>query len=87
MNERLQILKDSIDHVFTSNTFIEYQSLKNQLANDDQYQVYLYVINNKDKFSTNVYNSAKLKYVNKQSKLNIYRKELDEVFNQLLKMY
>lgn len=87
MNERLQILKDSIDHVFASDTYIEYQSLKNQVEKDSQYQMYLYIINNKDKFSTKVYNSAKFKFVNKQSDLNMYRKQLDEAFNQLLKMY
>lgn len=87
MNEKLQILKDSIDHVFISNTYIEYQNLKQQLATDNQYQMYLYIINNKDKFSANVYNSAKLKYVKKQSILVNYRKQLDEVFNELLDLY
>ncbi len=87
MNEKLQTLKDSIDHVFASNTFIEYQNLKQQLDSDAQYQMYKYILNNKTKFSANVYNRAKLKYVNKESRLKTHRQELDDVFNQLLKLY
>ncbi len=87
MNEKLQILKDSIDHVFASSTFTEYQSLKQQLAEDRQYQMYKYILNNKTKFSANVYNRAKLKYVNKESCLTVYRQQLDQTFNQILKLY
>ncbi len=87
MNEKLLILKDSIDHVMHTNTFIEYQQLKQNLEADAQYQMYKFIINNKDKFSANVYAGAKLKYVYKQSELSEYRRELDQVFNQIIKLY
>lgn len=87
MNEKLQILKDSIDQVVSSDTFADYQSLKQQLEADSQYQMYQFIINNKVKFSANVYAGAKLKYVNKQGELSEYRQQLDQVFTEILKLY
>ncbi len=87
MNEKLRILKASIDSVLDSTTYTEYQSLKQSLELDAQYKMYEFIINNKDKFSANVYAGAKLKYVYKQSELTEYRKQLDSVFTEILKLY
>lgn len=87
MNEKLRILKDSIDQVLTSTTYAEYQQIKRQLAADNQYKMYEFIINNKDKFSDSVYSGAKLKYVYKQSELTVYRRQLDQVFNKILELY
>lgn len=87
MNEKLQILKDSIDQIFASHTFAEYQTIKHELDSDAQFMMYKYVLNNKPKFSTKVYNRAKLKYVNKQMPLKASRKELDQAFNKILSLY
>ncbi len=87
MNEKLLILKDSIDHIINSQTFANYLQLKNEVTMDSQYQMYKYILNNKDKFSTNVINRAKLKYVYKESILDQERKQLDEAFNLILELY
>lgn len=87
MNEKLQTLKVSIDRVLNSQTYADYQALKGDLRLDGQYQMYEFILNNKDKFSASVYTSAKLKYVYKQSRLSPYRRELDKAFNQILKLY
>lgn len=87
MSEKLQISKDSIDLILSSNTFNEYTKEKQCLELDEAYQMYKYILNNQDKFSVNVINHAKLKYVKKESILNEYRGELDNAFNQVLKLY
>lgn len=87
MSEKLRILKDSVDKVLTSQYFCEYKLELETLANDPQYQMYCFVLNNKEKFSIKVVDDAKLKYIKKEQILNEYRKEIDQVFNELLKLY
>lgn len=87
MNEKLLIIKDSIDQVFQSESFEAYEQLKSQLEEDSQFIMYEYIVNNKHKFSTSVVDSAKLKYVYKQKDIKKYRIMLDNAFNQILKRY
>lgn len=87
MSPKLQLLKESIDKVLNSETFASYEQKKLKLAQDSKYQMYKYIINNKPKFSANVYNRAKLKYVNSEQILKEDRKQLDEVFNKLISLY
>lgn len=87
MSEKLLILKDSIDHIIKSETFVNYSRQKDLIENDSQYQMYKYILNNKDKFSTFVINRAKLKYVYKQAVLTEDRKQLDQAFNSILELY
>ncbi len=87
MSEKLQISKDSIDLILSSKTFNEYTNEKQSLELDYSYQMYKYILNNQDKFSVNVINHAKLKYVKKEQRLNQFRKQLDQAFNQILKLY
>ncbi len=87
MNEKLQITKDSIEQIFATDTFKTYQSLKTEISNDSKYQMYLFVLNNRDKFSAGVVSSAKLKLVNKEQPLRPYRKQIDQALNQILSQY
>lgn len=87
MSEKLRILKDSVDQVLTSEYFYEYKLELKKINDDSQYQMYHFVLNNKEKFSINVVDDAKLKYIKKEQRLNEYRKEIDQIFNQLLKLY
>ncbi|WOO87144.1 hypothetical protein RZE82_08505 [Mollicutes bacterium LVI A0039] len=87
MNEKLQILKDSIDAIINSETFLKYQQKQQTLNADAQFQMYKFVVNNKDKFSTDTYNRAKLKYVKCESILSQERLELDQAFNQIIELY
>lgn len=85
VRKKLQISKNSIDQILASDIYTEYENLKNKIFEQDEYKQAIEIINNKDKFSTDEYNSAKLSIVKAQSALKPYRKELDEAFNQILK--
>ncbi len=87
MNEKMQVLKDSIDLILASETFLNYQVQKQLLNEDPKFQMYKYVVNNKEKFSADTYNRAKLMYVKCESVLVQYRIDLDNAFNQIIQLY
>lgn len=87
MSEKLQILKDSVDLVFTSKLYREYEIHKQILEADSQFKMYNFILNNKTKFSASVYARAKLKYINKQGGIKKYRLEVDEALNHILGLY
>lgn len=87
MSEKALILKASINKVLNSETYRNYTLKKKELNDDSKFKMYKFIVNNKNKFSMDVYNRAKLKYVKCESILKDDRKQLDQAFNKLLELY